>query len=95
MFFGGTVCGKNDSMAYSTTDGHNSDIAAMSDFSDDEDGPQGELQPKMSRWNSIMRGRRLIIQMQNLRIACIGLSLITERRIIMIGTMIRRRLSQV
>ena len=47
VFFGGTVCGKNDSMAYSTTDGHNSDIAAMSDFSDDEDGPQGELQPKI------------------------------------------------
>ena len=47
VFFGGTVCGKNDSMAYSTTDSHNSDIAAMSDFSDDEDGPQGELQPKI------------------------------------------------
>ena len=47
VFFGGTVCGKNDSMAYSTTDSQNSDIAAMSVFSDDEDGPQGELQPKI------------------------------------------------
>ena len=42
-----TVCGKKDSMAYSTTDSQNSDIAAMSDFSDDEDGPQGELRPKI------------------------------------------------
>ena len=47
VFFGGTVCGKNDSMAYSTTDSQNSDIAAMSDFSDDEDGPQGDLRPKI------------------------------------------------
>ena len=47
VFFGGTVCGKNDSMAYSTNDSQNSDIAAMSDFSDDEDGPQGELRPKI------------------------------------------------
>ena len=28
----------NDSIDYSTTDSQNSDIAAMSDFSDDEDG---------------------------------------------------------
>ena len=47
VFFGGTVCGKNDSMEYSTTDSQNSDIAAMSDFSDDEDGPQGELRPRI------------------------------------------------
>ena len=38
---------KKDSMAYSTTDSQNSDIAATSDFSDDEDGPQGELRPKI------------------------------------------------
>ena len=47
VFFGGTVRGKNDSMAYSTTDSLNSDIAAMSDFADDEDGPQGELRPRI------------------------------------------------
>ena len=47
VFCSGTVCGKKDSMAYSTTDSQNSDIAAMSDFSDDEDGPQGELRPKI------------------------------------------------
>ena len=47
VFCGGTVCGENDSMTYSTTDSHNSDIAAMSDFSDDEDGPQGEVRPKI------------------------------------------------
>ena len=47
VFCGGTVCGKNDSMTYSTTDSHNSDISAMSDFSDDEDGPQGEMRPKI------------------------------------------------
>ena len=43
VFYGGTVCGKNDSIVYSTTDSQNSDIAAMSDFSNDEDGSQGEL----------------------------------------------------
>ena len=42
MFPGGTRGGTNDSMAYSNTDSQNSDIAAMSDFSDDEDEPQGE-----------------------------------------------------
>ena len=47
VFCSGTVCGKKDSMAYSTTDSQNSDIGAMSDFSDDEDGPQGELRPKI------------------------------------------------
>ena len=47
VFCSGTICGKNDSMAYSTTDSQNSDIAAMSDFSDDEDEPQGELRPKI------------------------------------------------
>ena len=47
VFCSGTVCGKKDSMAYSTTDSQNSDIAAMSDFSDDEDGSQGELRPKI------------------------------------------------
>ena len=52
---------------------------------------EGEDEP-LEQYNE---GRRPIIRMQNLRIACIGLSLITERRIIMIGTMIRRRLSQV
>ena len=34
-------------MVYSTTDSQNSDIAAMSDFSDDEDGSQGELRPRI------------------------------------------------
>ena len=166
------------------TDSQNSDIATMSDFSDDEDGPQGELRPRIltecvsddsikeesnscdrsvpdmttvgvgsislepndkeywtkfrlltrqaflfdnvklsesnypdavrevvirsrltimefnegeeiCRWNSVMRGRRPIIRMQNLRLVSIGLSFITERRIIMIGTIIRRRLCQV
>ena len=47
VFCSGTVCGKKDSMAYSTTDSQNSDIAAMSDFSDDEDESQGELRPKI------------------------------------------------
>ena len=46
VFYGGTVCGKNDSIVYSTTDSQNSDIAAMSDFSDDEDGSRGELRPR-------------------------------------------------
>ena len=46
-FFGKTVCGKNDSIDYSTTDSENSDIAAMSDFSDDEDGPHGEVPPQI------------------------------------------------
>ena len=47
VFCRGTMCGENDSMSYSTTDSHNSDIAAMSDFSDDEDGPQGEVRPNI------------------------------------------------
>ena len=47
VFCSGMVCGNKDSMAYSTTDSPNSDIVAMSDFSDDEDGPQGELRPKI------------------------------------------------
>ena len=47
VFCSGTVCGEKDSMAYSTTDSQNSDIAAMSDFSDDEDESQGELRPKI------------------------------------------------
>ena len=46
-FFVKTVCGKNDSIDYSTTDSGNSDIAAMSDFSDDEDGPHGEVRPQI------------------------------------------------
>ena len=46
VFCDGTGCGKNDNMTYLTTDSQNSDIAAMSDFSDDEDEPQGELRPK-------------------------------------------------
>ena len=41
------VFGKKDSMVYSTTDSQNSDIAAMSDFSDDENWSQGELQPSI------------------------------------------------
>ena len=40
-----TVYGKNDSMNYSTTDSGNSDIAAMSDFSDEDDGPKDEIRP--------------------------------------------------
>ena len=47
VFSGESVFGKKDSMVYSTTDSHNSDIAAMSDFSDDEDWSQGELQPRI------------------------------------------------
>ena len=47
VFCSGTVCGRKDSMVYSTTDSQNSDIAAMSDFSDDENWPQGELQPSI------------------------------------------------
>ena len=47
MFSGGTRGGTNDSMAYSNTDSKNSDIAAMSDFSDDEDEPQGEQPPRI------------------------------------------------
>ena len=47
VFCSGTVCGEKDSMVYSTTDSQNSDIAAMSDFSDDEDESQGELRPKI------------------------------------------------
>ena len=44
-YFVRTVCGKNDSIDCSTTDSGNSDIAAMSDFSDEEDGPNGEVRP--------------------------------------------------
>ena len=40
-----TVYGKNDSIDYSTTDSGNSDIAAMSDFSDEDDGPNDEIRP--------------------------------------------------
>ena len=45
VFCKGATCGENDSMSYSSTDSHNFDIAAMSDFSDEEDGPQGEVRP--------------------------------------------------
>ena len=44
-FFVRTVCGRNDSIDYSTTDSGNSDIVAMSDFSDEEDKPNGEVRP--------------------------------------------------
>ena len=44
--YDGTVCGNKESIVYSTTDSQNSDIAAMSDFSDDEDGSQGEVRPR-------------------------------------------------
>ena len=37
--------GRHDSMSYLSTNGHNSDIAAMSDFSDEEDEPQEEVGP--------------------------------------------------
>ena len=47
VFCRGTMYAENDSMTYSTTDSHNSDIVAMSDFSDDEDGPQGEVRPNI------------------------------------------------
>ena len=43
VFCKGATCGENDSMSYLSTDSHNSDIAALSDFSDEEDGPQGEV----------------------------------------------------
>ena len=41
VFSDESVFGNKDSMVYSNTDSHNSDIAAMSDFSDDEDWSQG------------------------------------------------------
>ena len=47
VFCKGETCGENDSMSYLSTDSHNSDIAAMSDFSDEEDGPQGEVRPNI------------------------------------------------
>ena len=47
MFSDESLFGKKDSMVYSNTDSHNSDIAAMSDFSDDEDWSQRELQPSI------------------------------------------------
>ena len=37
--------GRHDSMSYLSTNGHNSDIAAMSDFSDEEDEPREEVGP--------------------------------------------------
>ena len=37
--------GKHDSMSCLSTNGHNSDIAAMSDFSDEEDEPREEVGP--------------------------------------------------
>ena len=37
--------GERDSMSYLSTNGHNSDIAAMSDFSDEEDEPREEDGP--------------------------------------------------
>ena len=36
------------------------------------------MKGKMSHWNSTIKGRRPIIRMQNLRLACIGLSFITD-----------------
>ena len=45
--------GRHDSMSYLSTNGHNSDIAAMSDFLDEEDepreevGPHDDVQPKL------------------------------------------------
>ena len=64
VFCRGTVCGEKDSMAYSTTDSQNSDIAAMSDFSDDEDESQGELWPKIRTEcvseDSIKEGRLMV-----------------------------------
>ena len=39
------ICESEHSMVYSGTDGRNSDIAAMSDFSDDEDETQVEFRP--------------------------------------------------
>ena len=46
VFYDGTVCGNKESIVYLTTDSQNSDIAAMSDFSDDEDGSRGEVRPR-------------------------------------------------
>ena len=40
-----TICESEHSIVYSGTDGRNSDIAAMSDFSDDEDETQEEFRP--------------------------------------------------
>ena len=40
-----TICESEQSIVYSGTDSRNSDIAAMSDFSDDEDGTQVEFRP--------------------------------------------------
>ena len=41
--------GRHDSMSYLSTNGHNSDIAAMSDFSDEEDEPREEVGPHDGR----------------------------------------------
>ena len=40
-----TICESEHSIVYSGTDGRNSDIATMSDFSDDEDETQVEFRP--------------------------------------------------
>ena len=40
-----TICESEHSIVYPGTDGRNSDIAAMSDFSDDEDETQEEFRP--------------------------------------------------
>ena len=45
MFSHRGTYGKHDSMSYLSTNGHNSDIAAMSDFSDEEDEPREEVGP--------------------------------------------------
>ena len=45
MFNNLTICESEQSIVYSGTDSRNSDIAAMSDFSDDEDGTQVEFRP--------------------------------------------------
>ena len=45
MFNNLTICESEQSIVYSGTDSRNSDIAAKSDFSDDEDGTQVEFRP--------------------------------------------------
>ena len=41
-----TICGNERSIVYSGTDSRDSDIASMSDFSDDEDSSLVEFRPR-------------------------------------------------
>ena len=69
-----TICESEQSIVYSGTDSRNSDIAAMSDFSDDEDETQVEFRP----------GHRpeviVTIQLKRNRVCVIDRSLIRWRQ---------------